>query len=63
MNSGSSNRDAKIPPGALPIGAKLGKYEIVEHLGVGGQSIVYKGLDPLLDRPVAIKGEAPDVIQ
>ena len=39
----------------LPIGAKIGKYEVVERCGSGGQAIVYKGYDPLLDRNVAIK--------
>ena len=39
----------------LPPGTKIGKYEIVERIGVGGQAIVYKGYDPHLDRTVAIK--------
>ena len=39
----------------LPKGAKVGKYEIVERLGMGGQAIVYKAHDPLLDRFVAMK--------
>lgn len=45
--------------GALPVGSKIGKYEIVQHLASGGQSIVYKGYDALLDRHVAIKQIAP----
>jgi len=39
----------------LPEGAKIGKYEVVERLGMGGQAIVYKCRDPLLDRYVAMK--------
>ncbi len=39
----------------LPIGANIGKYEIREKLGVGGQAIIYKCYDELLDRYVAIK--------
>ncbi len=39
----------------LPPGSCVGKYQIVERIGIGGQSIVYKGYDPLLDRTVAIK--------
>ncbi len=39
----------------LPSGTKIGKYELTDRLGAGGQSIVYKGYDALLDRYVAIK--------
>ena len=39
----------------LPPGSKIGKYEIRERLGIGGQAIVYKCYDVLLDRYVAIK--------
>lgn len=34
---------------------KIGKYEIVEKIGVGGFGIVYKGRDPFIKRTVAIK--------
>ncbi len=33
----------------------LGKYQIDQVLGEGGMGIVYKGYDPRIDRPVAIK--------
>jgi len=39
----------------LPVGTKIGKYEVRERLGIGGQAIVYKCHDPLLDRDVAVK--------
>jgi len=39
----------------LPKGTKVGKYEIVECRGMGGQAVVYKAYDPLLDRFVAVK--------
>ncbi len=39
----------------LPEGAKIGKYEVRHKIGVGGQAIVYKCYDSLLDRYVAIK--------
>jgi serine/threonine-protein kinase len=34
---------------------RLGRYEIVSLLGEGGMGCVYKGLDPMIGRPVAIK--------
>ncbi|MFO1318807.1 MAG: protein kinase [Burkholderiales bacterium] len=33
----------------------LGRYEVRERLGEGGMGTVYRGQDPVLDRPVAIK--------
>ncbi len=39
----------------LQSGTRIGKYEIVERVAFGGQAIVYKGYDPLLNRHVAIK--------
>jgi len=34
---------------------KLGKYEVVDKIGVGGFGVVYKGYDPFIKRHVAIK--------
>jgi eukaryotic-like serine/threonine-protein kinase len=39
----------------LPPGTKLGPYEIVSPLGVGGMGEVYRAKDTRLDRTVAIK--------
>ena len=64
MKMGEDNTTSGITnnlSGILPVGAKLGKYEIVEHLGTGGQAIVYKGYDAGLDRYVAIKQVAPQM--
>ncbi|HEX2566780.1 MAG TPA: protein kinase [Burkholderiales bacterium] len=37
-----------IPP-------RIGKYEISAELGRGGMAVVYRGMDPVIHRPVAIK--------
>ena len=34
---------------------RIGKYEILGKIGVGGFGVVYKGWDPYIKRPVAIK--------
>jgi len=34
---------------------QLGKYQIVEVIGKGAMGIVYRGFDPVLERPVALK--------
>ena len=39
----------------LKIGAVLGYYEILEHIGSGGMGDVYRALDLKLQRDVALK--------
>ena len=39
----------------LKVGDKLGHYEVLSLLGVGGQGEVYKARDTRLDRTVAVK--------
>jgi len=51
----TTDQKARAEAVGLPSGARVGKYEIVERLGRGGQAIVYKGYDAMLDRHVAIK--------
>ena len=44
------------------IGKTLGKYQVLEEIGRGGMGAVYKGYDPHLGRPVAIKVLAPHLV-
>src|SRR5262245_47271018 len=39
----------------IPIGTRVGTYQIAELLGKGGMGEVYRGRDTRLDRDVAIK--------
>ena len=39
----------------LPLGTKLGPYQILSELGAGGMGEVYRGRDTKLDRDVAVK--------
>jgi len=52
MVNDESNRAEGI--GYQP-GEKIGRYEVVVRIAIGGQSIIYKCHDPSLDRFVAVK--------
>src|SRR4029078_10404023 len=40
---------------ATNIPEKIGRYQVIERVGRGGMGVLYRGVDPVLDREVAIK--------
>jgi len=47
---------------ALPVGTRIGEFEVVGLVGVGGFGIVYLALDHSLDRKVALKEYMPSAL-
>ena len=47
---------------ALPVGTKLGEFEILSLLGIGGFGMVYRAYDHSLHRTVAIKEYMPSAM-
>jgi hypothetical protein len=51
------------PPSAGPSAPRIGKYQIQGVLGKGGMGVVYRALDPFLEREVGLKVMLPQVAE
>ena len=57
--SDDPSRPRDAVPSALPIGTRLGEFEVLRVLGMGGFGIVYLAVDHALEREVAVKEYMP----
>src|SRR5215813_3282620 len=62
MSRSSLTSPRRSPPQAAPTERyvathpeKIGRYQVLERVGRGGMGVLYRGVDPVLDREVAIK--------
>ena len=53
--------DASIPFNDPLIGAMVGDYQVIEPVGEGGMGVVYRGVQPVIKKRVAIKVLKPQV--
>ena len=58
LSAGEPTPTLNIPSGASgpsKVPTQIGRYQVLERVGKGGMGVLYRGIDPVLDREVAIK--------
>ncbi|MBK7858628.1 MAG: protein kinase [Archangiaceae bacterium] len=58
--AGDDERTRRVDP---LLGAQVGDYRIEERIGVGGMGMVYRALQPVIGKSVAIKVIRPELIE
>ena len=59
MTTDTARVHAEDPASALPRGTRLGEFELLRVMGIGGFGIVYLAFDHTLEREVAVKEYMP----
>jgi len=59
LGDGDAERTRLVDP---LIGATVGEYRIEDRIGEGGMGMVYRGLQPVIGKPVAIKVLRPELV-
>lgn len=54
--------DLELPLAAPALPSRIGKYLVTQLIGSGAMGVVYRGVDPHIQRPVAIKTIRPSLL-
>ncbi|MBL8954654.1 MAG: serine/threonine protein kinase, partial [Myxococcaceae bacterium] len=60
VGSGETTPSRRGTADLLAAGTRVGRYEVLEVAGAGGMGVIYRAMDPTLNRVVALKLVRPD---